>query len=950
MQVLLLTMSVIGILILGGCGGGSGQMQVSCPTGQHDGGDGKCVATGLCSSGYHDGGSGECLPNLACATGYHDGGDGVCVATGTCSSGYHDGGGGKCAATGTCSAGYRPASDGTCVKAATCPAGSHDNGAGVCVADVSCPSGYHDGGTGTCVPTGSCSSGYHDGGGGDCTIAGTCSANYHDGGTGTCVPLVACVTGYHDGGNGICVRDDRCATGYHDGGDGRCVSLDECSPGYHDGGDGTCIAASGCLPGFRDDGAGKCVCDPYLTGWTVAECACAAGYHDDGSGNCIMGACPSGYHDGGDGNCAPTGSCASGYYDDGAGLCLPSLPACSGAGCTPTPVACASGYHDGGDGSCWPVGKCAPMSFDDGSGHCVYLACGTTTGCPSGSHDGGDGTCYATSSCSPGYYLNRVGGAQLCCTGATIMTEIVVNTAPTRQLDLVVMLDNSPAMAVKVAKLRAAFPKLLDALKRPADGTLPDLRVAMIDSDLGTGGAYSSGSCALKTLSGGTESIFGDLGRFQMLDSPAACAFDAGAEFLEYKGGAPLNYTGDISTVFGCLAENLGTMGCAEEHQLQAFELALVARGVGNEQQQADFLRANAMLGLLFLTDEDDCSTAPNDGMFGDKSELRGETASLRCATRGHECAGRNLTASPPGYPTDAPSTHAFSECYARNDTCPNQTDGYGTNTDTSGPTDCAPLKNVQHLAEEIKSLKSMPEEQIMVAGIFGWPLTDADMSSAVYKIAPIPNPNTADTQHPQVHDYWPICYDPDHKPAAATTDGATGFDAQAASWGATGGLRESAFIEQFGLNGMKFSACERDYTLAMTNFGTGLATQMQNLCVTDQLYDADKNSGNGVQADCRVVYALPQDDANDPTKITYVKSTTALPRCDASYSASNPPPDSAGDCWQLANDATACKSGLLVSVLRTAANQKAGPLTPGTKLDMICRTCHDSTVAGCGY
>ena len=38
----------------------------------------------------------------------------------------------------------------------------------------------------------------------------------------------------------------------------------------------------------------------------------------------------------------------------------------------------------------------------------------------------------------------------------------------------------------------------------------------------------------------------------------------------------------------------LGTLGCGEEHQLQAFEFALAAKGVGNEQQQVDFLRANA--------------------------------------------------------------------------------------------------------------------------------------------------------------------------------------------------------------------------------------------------------------------------------------------------------------------------------------------------------------------
>jgi hypothetical protein len=36
--------------------------------------------------------------------------------------------------------------------------------------------------------------------------------------------------------------------------------------------------------------------------------------------------------------------------------------------------------------------------------------------------------------------------------------------------------------------------------------------------------------------------------------------------------------------VFTCLTANLGTLGCGEEHQLQAFEFALVDGGMGNDQ------------------------------------------------------------------------------------------------------------------------------------------------------------------------------------------------------------------------------------------------------------------------------------------------------------------------------------------------------------------------------
>ena len=163
--------------------------------------------------------------------------------------------------------------------------------------------------------------------------------------------------------------------------------------------------------------------------------------------------------------------------------------------------------------------------------------------------------------------------------------NVYIGISPQRLLDLVVMIDNSPSMAAKVTKLNAQFPKLIAALRDPNDGTLPDLRLAIIDSDLGTGCAYGSGACGPKDPTM-VQGCYGDQGMFQMLKSPTACTFNDGAQFLEYKAAAAINYTGDINNVFACLAGNLGEMGCGEEHQLQAFEFALAAQGVGNEAQQ----------------------------------------------------------------------------------------------------------------------------------------------------------------------------------------------------------------------------------------------------------------------------------------------------------------------------------------------------------------------------
>ena len=404
------------------------------------------------------------------------------------------------------------------------------------------------------------------------------------------------------------------------------------------------------------------------------------------------------------------------------------------------------------------------------------------------------------------------------------------SAARIRQLDLVFMIDNSSGMAPKQAKMIAQFPKLIGALQNQSTGLLPDLRVAILDSDLGTGGAYPNNACGPNTSNG--QSAYGDLGNFQMRGGTGCGMSSADALWIAYTKGSPVNYTSskDINNVFACLATNLGTLGCGEEHSLQAFEFGLVARNLHMDKyaSQNTFLRPQAYLGLVFLSDEDDCSAATNDGMFGDKPELRSESASLRCATRGHQCNGRNLSdTTPPGYPTTAAFETDFTSCSARTDFCPNATDGASDATDTSGPTSCSPLKSFQRIAQEIMGLKSDPAaQQILVAGIFGWPRKGSDgkpdfSKANRYKIDLVPNPNSADTAHPQIWDYWPVCYDPNHLPKGS------GFDQDAWAYGAAGGLRLSAFIDQFGQNGLKYSICEPDFTDAMSGIGNALAQRL---------------------------------------------------------------------------------------------------------------------------
>lgn len=69
---------------------------IRCNPGEHDGGDGRCLAVGMCAGGFHDGGRGGCVPEGTCHLDHHDGGVGTCVPLGQCSAGFQLGATGQC--------------------------------------------------------------------------------------------------------------------------------------------------------------------------------------------------------------------------------------------------------------------------------------------------------------------------------------------------------------------------------------------------------------------------------------------------------------------------------------------------------------------------------------------------------------------------------------------------------------------------------------------------------------------------------------------------------------------------------------------------------------------------------------------------------------------------------------------------------------------------------------
>jgi hypothetical protein len=148
-----------------------------------------------------------------------------------------------------------------------------------------------------------------------------------------------------------------------------------------------------------------------------------------------------------------------------------------------------------------------------------------------------------------------------------------------------------------------------------------DVHVGVVSTDMGVGG-YDVTTCR-------DNPVTGDDGLLQHEPHGSGC--DASyPDFLTYKieeSAEPDEAAvADLAADFGCVAV-LGTDGCGFEQQLEAARKALVVHGAPGGAN-ASFLRQDAMLLVIIVTDEEDCSAA--DPTLFDLSGIAYDT-NLRC-------------------------------------------------------------------------------------------------------------------------------------------------------------------------------------------------------------------------------------------------------------------------------------------------------------------------------
>jgi hypothetical protein len=194
-----------------------------------------------------------------------------------------------------------------------------------------------------------------------------------------------------------------------------------------------------------------------------------------------------------------------------------------------------------------------------------------------------------------------------------------------RDLDLLFVIDNSNSMETEQASLRANFTRIIQALD--GEEGLPNLHIAVVTTDVGV--RTYQGNCGNGGFNPG-----------QLVDASATCAGTPDRFLIDLDdgaGGRSCNYEGTIEEAFDCVA-NVGIGGCGFEQPLEAMKRGLTqGRDIG-------FLRDDAYLGIVFITDEDDCS-AQNDNLFASDgtnnlSSPLGKLESFRCFEFGVECDG----------------------------------------------------------------------------------------------------------------------------------------------------------------------------------------------------------------------------------------------------------------------------------------------------------------------
>jgi hypothetical protein len=369
-------------------------------------------------------------------------------------------------------------------------------------------------------------------------------------------------------------------------------------------------------------------------------------------------------------------------------------------------------------------------------------------------------------------------------------TVAEVPAVANRNLDLLFVIDDSDAESS--FNLSGSVGSLFDRLTLTG---LPDLHVGVVSTDLGTSTSTSAPAPDVGTVGQGGCSSIGDGGNLtigQLEQGVADGVFLT--DFAFPDGTRQQNYEGELAAVVGKMVR-LGATGCGFEQPLAAMRAAL-----DNNPNNPGFLRDDALLAIIFVGDEDDCSVR-DPALFG-PDEPSSSLQSFRCTRFGVTCLDGGNT------PDEMNQTGRKSAC--------------GPNT-----SDTALLDDPAQFRDFLVELKGDPR-RVVVGGIFG------DPQPFVIRTFTIGGTPQSALGHSCIY------AGPDDIPNTSDDDVADP------------GVRLQAFADLFPDRSSTSSVCSNDLSDPLERIAQRIAFAMGSPCIADPLADSDPELA-GLQPDCIV-------------------------------------------------------------------------------------------------
>ena len=396
-----------------------------------------------------------------------------------------------------------------------------------------------------------------------------------------------------------------------------------------------------------------------------------------------------------------------------------------------------------------------------------------------------------------------------------------------RAVDILFVIDNSGSMGVEQGVLAGNFPVFLDVLEHQQFGA--SYRIGITTTDPLTLGHLDVSSCR-----GRLEDFIYDDGETRIDETQAGClascstdivatiptvtaddTFAAPRPWIEKAGNVTNLDAVDIAEAMRCAGPQ-GINGDGFEAPLEA--MRAVIEGLGNSK---GFLRDEALLAVIFVTDETDCSMP-----IGNRDPLQSDE-------------GRALWSDPLGdFPTSAVCWNAgtvctggpgiYDECHAED------IDWDGEPAGDDGETVLHP---VSRYIDELTLLASDKSArggtgQVLVAAIGGVPLDYPETGEMLFE----------DSDLPEFNDEYGI--GPGCGRGTETVKSPPGIPP----------VRLAEFAAAFATDGRNvFSVCSTDYTVALQQIAGALGKLSARTCVPGCVADRDDDDA-GLQPNCRLI------------------------------------------------------------------------------------------------